>query len=112
MKYNYLVSLLLLTTVHLFAQQSPLIDEARTLERQFKTMDAIKKYESLVANDPANIPVLVRLSELYCMEGQSIAKEVESKSLYMLASKYAEKAIALTPTGQMFNMPMPWSSVK
>jgi len=95
MKYSYLLTLLLLSTVHLFAQQSPLIDEARMLERQFKTMDAIKKYESLVANDPANIPVLVRLSELYCMEGQSIAKEVESKSMYMLASKYAEKAIAL-----------------
>ena len=72
MKYNYLLTLLLLFTVHLFAQQSPSIDEARLLERQFKTMEAIKKYESMVINDPANIPILVRLAELYCMEGQSI----------------------------------------
>ena len=95
MKYNYLLTLFILSSVHLFAQQSPLMDEARMLERQFKTMEAIKKYESMVVSDPANIPVLVRLAELYCMEGQSIAKEEESKSMYILATKYAEKAISL-----------------
>lgn len=95
MKYNCLITLLLLTSVQLFAQQSPLIDEARLLERQFKTMEAIRKYESFVANDPKNIPVLVRIAELYCMEGTSIAKEQESKSMYTLADKYAEKAFSI-----------------
>jgi tetratricopeptide (TPR) repeat protein len=95
MKYSCLTSMMLLAIVHLFAQQSPLLDEARMLERQFKTMEAIKKYESLIVNEPANIPVLVRLAELYCMEGQSIGKEEESKSLYSLAGKYAEKAAAI-----------------
>lgn len=92
MKYNYLLTILLLFTFQLFAQQSPLIEEARMLERQFKTMEAVKKYELLIINEPNNIPVLVRLAELYCMEGQSIGKEEESKSMYILASKYADKA--------------------
>ena len=95
MKFNVLITILMLFTFDLFAQQSSLIDEARLLERQFKTMEAIKKYESLVNIDPTNIPVLVRLAELYCMEGQSIGKEVETKSMYVLAGKYAEKANAL-----------------
>jgi len=95
MRYNYLLTTLLLSTIHLFAQHSPLIEEAKLLERQFKTMEAIKKYESLVLNDPSNIPILVRLAELYCMEGQSIDKEEESKSKYILAAKYAEKANAI-----------------
>lgn len=95
MRFNCLLSIWLLSTVHLFAQQSPLIEEARILERQFKTMDAIRKYESLLLTEPDNLPVLVRLAELYCMEGQSLGKEDESKSMYMLASKYAEKANAL-----------------
>ena len=89
---------MLLSSVHLFAQQSPLIDEARLLERQFKTMEAIRKYESLIVNDPKNIPVFVRLAELYCMEGTSIAKEEESKSMYALADKYAEKAFSIDST--------------
>ncbi len=95
MKCKFLLTVWLFSTIHLFAQQSPLIEEARTLERQFKTMEAIKKYESLLLKEPSNIPVLVRLAELYCMEGQSIAKEEESKSLYLLAGKYAEKANAI-----------------
>ena len=95
MKYNYLLTIFLLPSLHLFAQQSPLMDEAKMLERQFKTMDAIKKYESLIINEPNNIPVLVRLAELYCIEGNSIGKEEESKSFYVLAGKCAEKAIAL-----------------
>jgi len=95
MKYNYLLTFFLLAGVHLFAQQSPLMDEARMLERQFKTMEAIKKYESLIINEPNNIPVLVRLAELYCMEGNSIGKAEESKSFYAMAGKCAEKAIAL-----------------
>jgi len=95
MKYNYLLTFFLLAGVHLFAQQSSLMDEARMLERQFKTMEAIKKYESLIINEPNNIPVLVRLAELYCMEGNSIGKAEESKSFYAMAGKCAEKAIAL-----------------
>lgn len=82
----------MLSAVHLFAQESPLIDEAKLLERQFKTMEAIRKYESFMVRDPQNIPVLVRLAELYCMEGTSIAKEEESKSMFGLAGKYVEKA--------------------
>jgi len=91
-KHSYILSIFLLFTVHLFAQQSTLIDEARLLERQFKTMEAIKKYESSLIKDPANIPVLVRLAELYCMEGQSIGNEEQRKSMFMMAGQYAEKA--------------------
>ena len=85
----------MLSAVHLFAQESPLIDEAKLLERQFKTMEAIRKYESFMVRDPKNIPVLVRLAELYCMEGTSIAKEEESKSMYALAGKHVEKATSI-----------------
>jgi len=94
-KYSYLLTIFLFSSVQLLAQQSTLIDEARTLERQFKTIEAIKKYESLVINDQRNIPVLVRLAELYCMEGQYKENEEERKSMFELAGKYAGKANAL-----------------
>jgi tetratricopeptide (TPR) repeat protein len=95
MKSNFLISLSIIFVLPLFAQKSSLMDEAKLLERQFKTNEAIRKYESLVSNDPTNIPILVRLAELYCMEGQSKEKEEESKLMYGFASKYAEKANVL-----------------
>lgn len=95
MKSNFIFIILMIFTLPLFAQQSILIEEARTLERQFKTIEAIKKYESFLSNDQRNIPVLVRLAELYCMEGQSNEKEEARKSMFELAGKYAVKANAI-----------------
>lgn len=95
MKFNFLISLAIIFSSPSFAQQSTLIDEAKMLERQFKNLEAIKKYDSLLSSDPNNIPVLVRLAELYCMEGQSKEKDEESKSLYGSAAKYADKANAI-----------------
>jgi len=94
-KFNCILTILLFSNSYLFAQQNPLVEEARLLERQFKTMEAIRIYESLLPKEPTNIPVLVRLAELYCMEGQTLGKEEETRSMFTMAGKYAEQANAI-----------------
>ncbi len=90
MKFKFLFSILPLILFELHAQPTNLLEEARLLERQFKTMDAIRKYEMALVSMPNNVPVLVRLTELYCMEGNSNPNE--SKSLYALANQFATRA--------------------
>lgn len=93
MKIKILFPILMLLFFRIHAQQPNLLEEARMFERQFKTMDAIRKYESFLLKEPNNIAVLVRLSELYCMEGNS--NPTESKSLYSSANLFSTRAMEM-----------------
>jgi tetratricopeptide (TPR) repeat protein len=49
-------------------QSNQLLDEARALERQYNTTQAVLKYEQSLKENPNQLSVIVRLVEIYCFE--------------------------------------------
>lgn len=81
--------LILLASSKLFSQSTSLIEEARSLERQFKTDDAINKYFEYLGTDQKNRTILLRIVELYCMKGNETESESDRLKLYQSATKTA-----------------------
>jgi tetratricopeptide (TPR) repeat protein len=90
--------LILITSFKMLAQSAPLIEEARSLERQFKTDDAIHKYLEYLVTDPKNKMVLLRIVELYCMKGNETESESDRLKLYQSATKTAHDLWQLDST--------------
>jgi hypothetical protein len=65
-----ILSVLILVGIVCFVngQSNQLIDEARTLERQYNTTQAVLKYEQSLKENPNQLSVIVRLVEIYCFE--------------------------------------------
>jgi tetratricopeptide (TPR) repeat protein len=69
MKKGFLCVLILVLLVDFVKGQSnQLIDEARALERQYNTPQAVVKYEQSLKENPHQLSVIVRLVEIYCFE--------------------------------------------
>jgi hypothetical protein len=49
-------------------QSNQLLDEARALERQYNTAQAVLKYEQSLKENPNQLSVIVRLVEIFCFE--------------------------------------------
>lgn len=60
------------------AQTNLLVEEAKALERQYNTAQAILKYEQAIKEQPNQLNVIVRLIEIYCFE-LSDTKEEDKK---------------------------------
>lgn len=93
MKIKVFCLLGLFISFMLQAQEPVLLVEARQLERRFKTMEAIKKYETFLVTEPNNIAVLLRLTTLYCMEGDLNANE--RKSYFTFADQFSLRALGI-----------------
>ena len=99
-------------------QSNQLIEEGRAFEKQYNTTQAISKYEQAIKENAAQLPVLVRLIEIYCYgmadehdddkkkeqlkkakEYLAIAKSVDSTSPDFLYSQaaYLGKLIEFSP---------------
>ncbi len=73
-------------------QSNQLLDEARALERQYNTAQAILKYEQSLKENPNQLSVIVRLVEIYCFELDDVKDDLKkseqlnkSKELLQLA---------------------------
>lgn len=86
MKYIKLLFALFLC-IQISAQSQNLIEEAKSLERQFKTEDAVQKYLLYLESDPKNKSVLLRAIELYCMMGNESEQEQSRLKYYQTASR-------------------------
>jgi len=75
-----------------------MIEEARSLERQFKTEEAINKYLDYLKIDSKNKSVLLRTIELYCMKGNETENESARLSQYQTANKMANDLWQLDST--------------
>jgi tetratricopeptide (TPR) repeat protein len=74
-----------------FSQDNKLIDEARSLERQLKTEEAIVVYQEYLKKNPLDQQTILRIVELYCMIGNEAEKEDKKVQQYQIASSYAER---------------------
>jgi tetratricopeptide (TPR) repeat protein len=81
-----------------FSQDLSLLEEARSLERQFKNEEAIKKYMDALKSNPGDPKILLRITELYCMMGNEADKDESKIQLYQLAITYADKLWMLDST--------------
>lgn len=86
-----LIILFLLSFIHAMAQHNPIMEEARLLERQFKNTEAINKYQQLLQTDPNNKIVLLRITELFCMQGNEMTDEAQQKKAYESAAAFARQ---------------------
>jgi len=57
------------------AQSTALVEEAKALERQYNTAQAILKYEQAIKEQPNQSSVIVRLIEIYCFELADVKEE-------------------------------------
>ncbi|MEY3945877.1 MAG: hypothetical protein RJB03_583 [Bacteroidota bacterium] len=89
---------MLFISVKIMAQTSSLIEEARSLERQFKTEEAINKYLEYLKTDSKNKSVLLRTIELYCMKGNETENESARLIQYQTANKMANDLWQLDST--------------
>ena len=80
MKKGFLCVLFLVClTVFVKGQSNQLNDEARALERQYKTAQAVLKYEMSLKENPNQLTVIVRLVEIYCFELDEVNDDDKKK---------------------------------
>jgi tetratricopeptide (TPR) repeat protein len=72
------IHVLLISTLAL-AQPSTLLEEAKSYERQYKTLQAIAAYQEYKRQHPKDIDAVVRIAELYVMYADEVSIEVEKK---------------------------------
>jgi tetratricopeptide (TPR) repeat protein len=90
MKYFYFFFLLFIFSTA-YTQDQKLHDEARTLERQFKTEEAILVYQEILRKEPSDQQVLLRITELYCMLGNEFEQEEKKIQHFQLAASFADR---------------------
>jgi len=87
----FLVFISIVFSSFVFSQDPTMLEEARSLERQFKTEDAIKKYFEILKANANDQKSLLRVLELYCMMGNETENEEKRKQLYQLAITYSDR---------------------
>lgn len=78
MKKVFFLQLILLCIIYnATGQSNQLYDEARALERQYKTEQAILKYEQTIKENPQQLLAIFRLIEIYCFELSDFKEDVQ-----------------------------------
>ena len=97
MKKNQIILLaLIFVNSLLFAQDIPAqLNEAIRLQDQYKESIALQKFDNIIRKDPENMIALQHASYLYSIEGERKKTETEKRSYFVIAKKYAEKALSL-----------------
>ena len=74
------------------AQSNLLFEEGKSLERQYNTNDAIKKYEEALSFPGIHLPILVRLVELNCYTIDDQKEEADKRIQLDKIKEYVLKA--------------------
>lgn len=79
-------------------QSNPLLDEARALERQYNTAQAILKYEQSLKENPKQLLVIVRLIEIYCFELDEVKDDLKKSEQLNKAKELLQSAKSIDST--------------
>lgn len=82
-------------SLSLFAQGTVTIEQARALERQFKTEEALGVFVVLSEQTPKDIGLMVRIAETHIMLSNELEKIEQKKPHLEKAKKYADLAYAI-----------------
>jgi len=83
-----------------------LLKDAQQFESTFKEPEALQKYLDAVRVQPNNLPVLIKISELYSILGKHQGAKDKQKEYYRNARVYAQKALAVNPNSSDANVVM------
>lgn len=72
--------------------QSALLKEAQNLDKQFKEAEALEKYKAVLINEPTNMAVLTRVTEINTAIGSRQKDKLAKSSYYFNALQTAKKA--------------------
>ena len=99
MKKGFLCVLLLVCLGDFVKGQSnQLNDEARALERQYNTAQAVLKYEQSLKENPNQLSVIVRLVEIYCFELNDVNDDDKKKEQLNKAKELLQLAKSIDST--------------
>lgn len=79
MKCLLMVVLVMFNWFSLMGQSSDLLDEAKSLERQYKTLQAIAVYQQYRQLHPSEMQCTIRIAELYVMYSDEVQATSEKK---------------------------------
>ena len=79
-------------------QSNQLLDEARALERQYNTAQAILKYEQSLKENPNQLSVIVRLVEIYCFELDDVKDDLKKNEQLNKAKELLQLAKSIDST--------------
>ena len=90
---KYILLLCIFFSPFLRAQQTNvLLQQADQLEKQLKEQEAIKVYQSILLQEPANAFALGKLAELHAVLGDKEADKKNKKLLYETTYAYAKRS--------------------
>lgn len=83
-----------------------LIRQAQTLEKAFRDQEALNIYLRIIKQDPDNVEMLCKVSELYNLLGKRQPSKEKQKEFYSSGEVYARKALKLNPNHSEANFAM------
>jgi hypothetical protein len=92
--------------------QSPLLKEAQNLDKQFKEAEALEKYKAVLINEPQNITVLTRITEINTAIGSRQKENIAKSSYYFNALQHAQRAYAADSNSYLASYAMAIASGK
>jgi tetratricopeptide (TPR) repeat protein len=97
MKFFFTTIALFFATVIFPQDETILLKQADSFEKQFKEIDALNIYEQVASKDSSNIFVLVKCVELNCSIGEKQTDKKIKADYFQSAKSYADKAFAANP---------------
>jgi hypothetical protein len=95
MKNILAVSALLLSLfAHAQTGTTEQLQQATALLKQFKEPEALAIYQQIAAQEPTNIPALVKCTELNCSIGERQTDKSAKATYFNTAKQYADKALS------------------
>jgi tetratricopeptide (TPR) repeat protein len=89
---------------------TPLLKDAQQLEAAFKEPEALQKYLDVLRYQPNNLAALIKVSELYSLQGKKQSTKDKQKEYYRNAKSYAQKALQVNPNSSDANVVMALAS--
>ena len=103
LKNKFTISIVVLTLSLVFSRVTfaqdvhSLFTEAQRLEDNRKEAEALRKYLDVIKMQPAHLPALCKVSELYNIIGSRQRDKQSRLTYYKMAKKYAETALKINP---------------
>jgi tetratricopeptide (TPR) repeat protein len=97
MKIFFIVFTIFSATAIFSQDETVLLKQADTFEKQFKENDALNIYQQVAASDSSNIFVLIKCTELNCSIGEKQTDKTAKLNNFQSAKTYADKAFIANP---------------
>ncbi len=103
MKYLLLAITICFAVTASAQDETVLLKQADTYEKQFKENDALDTYKFILLKDSTNLPVLIKCAELSCSIGERQPDKIAKANYFQSAKTYADRALTIDPNNANAN---------